>query len=73
MEFILKQMINDEKNNKVEENFSGEKDEVSISYYGENCSCSKTAKCKSSKCLCFLRDEKCTPECHDGKTNCTNK
>ena len=73
MEFILKQMINDEKNNKVEENFRGEKDEVSISYYGENCSFSKTAKCKSSKCLCFLRDEKCTPEYHDGKTNCTNK
>ena len=48
------------------------KDEVSISYYGEHCSCSKTAKCKSSKCLCFLRDEKCSPECHNGKNNCTN-
>ena len=49
-------------------------DEVSIAYYGENCSCSKTAKCKSNKCLCFIRDEKCTSECHGGSaTNCTNK
>ena len=66
-------MTNDEKNSKVEENDSSEKDEVSIAYYGETCSCSKTAKCKSSKCLCYLRDEKCTPECHVGKSSCTNK
>ena len=35
-------------------------DEVSFMYYGENCTCSKNSMCKSAKCLCFLRGEKCS-------------
>ena len=73
MELILKQMLEvAEKEQGQGEMQSDGKDEISISYYGEHCSCSKKAKCKSSKCLCFLRDEKCSPECHNGKNNCTN-
>ena len=53
---------------------SDENDAVSFIYYGEGCSCSKTAKCKSSKCLCFLRREKCSSKCHSElRNNCTNK
>ena len=53
---------------------STEADEVSFMYYGDYCSCSKTAKCKSNKCLCFLRGDKCSDKCHaDLKNNCTNK
>ena len=49
-------------------------DEVSFMYYGENCTCSKNSMCKSAKCLCFLRGEKCSAKCHsDLKTKCTNK
>ena len=53
---------------------SAETDEVSFMYYGDYCSCSKTAKCKSSKCLCFIRGEKCSSKCHaELKNNCANK
>ena len=60
----------DEKVEKVEEQ---EEDEVSFMYYGDACTCSKLSKCKSSKCLCYLRGNKCTPECHDhSSSKCTN-
>ena len=43
-------------------------DEVSYVY------CSKQSKCGTSKCLCFLRDRKCSPECHDTHgSKCANK
>ena len=49
-------------------------DEVSYVYYGGNCNCSKQSKCRTSKCLCFLRDKKCSPECHDTHgSKCANK
>ena len=49
-------------------------DEVSYVYYGGNCNCSKQSKCRMSKCLCFLRDKKCSPECHDTHgSKCANK
>ena len=50
-------------------------DEVSAVYYGdETCNCSRSARCKSSKCICYLRGNKCTSACHsDSKSACTNK
>ena len=47
-------------------------DEVSFLYYGEHCNCSKQSKCRSKKCLCFLRGDKCSSDCHDLKTKCAN-
>ena len=74
MELILKQMMESPMEQEVEAEMEVGVDEVSIVYYGENCNCSKTAKCKLSKCLCYIRNEKCTAECHSGAaTNCTNK
>ena len=73
MELLLKQMEEEDKQEKIEED-TDEEDDVSQMYYGENCTCSKNSMCKSSKCLCFLRTQKCTQECHGNlKTKCTNK
>ena len=65
MELILKQL----EATKVEDGSDDEHkdDEVSFIYYGDSCTCSKNSMCKSSKCLCFLRDEKCTSKCHNDK------
>ena len=62
MELLLKQMEEEDKQEKIEED-TDEEDDVSQMYYGENCTCSKNSMCKSSKCLCFLRTQKCTQEC----------
>ena len=75
MQLILDLLMEWENGTKSEDvGESDENDEVSFIYYGENCSCSKTAQCKSSKCLCFLRREKCSSKCHsEMKNKCTNK
>ena len=72
-ELILKQL--EEKDvQKEDTDCADDEDEVSFIYYGENCTCSKNSMCKSKKCLCFLRGEKCKPQCHnDLKTKCSNK
>ena len=70
MQLILKQLTVETP--KPEE--PDDDDEVTIMYYGDKCDCSKMAKCKSSKCICFIRGVKCGQDCHsDQKTNCTNK
>lgn len=72
MQLILKQLL-ETRATKIEEETT-EKDEVSFVYYGDQCSCSKTAKCKTSKCICYIRGVKCGPDCHGAlKTSCTNK
>ena len=72
MELILSQL--EVENNKLEDEDDDEDDEVSFVYYGEHCNCTKNSMCKSKKCLCFLRGEKCSSKCHqDFKTKCTNK
>ena len=49
-------------------------DEVSFIYYGDHCTCSKLAKCQSTKCLCFIRGVKCGISCHsEGNSKCSNK
>ena len=71
MELLLQNLLEGETS--MDEEESDENDEVSFTYYGQNCSCSKFAKCKSSKCLCFLRGDKCTEKCHNNvKNNCSN-
>ena len=74
-ELILKQLEeSDIKTDDIECDIDEIEDEVSFIYYGENCTCSKNSMCKSSKCLCFLRGDKCAAKCHsDLKTKCTNK
>ena len=59
---------------KDELNEDGE-DEVSLYFYGNGCNCGKTAKCKSAKCICYVRETKCNVECHadQEKHNCANK
>ena len=72
-ELILKQLEENDVQNE-DTDFVDDEDEVSFIYYGENCTCSKNSMCKSKKCLCFLRGEKCKPQCHnDLKTKCSNK
>ena len=72
MQLILKQLLETVETPKPEE--PDDDDEVTIMYYGDKCDCSKMAKCKSSKCICFIRGVKCGQDCHsDQKTNCTNK
>ena len=75
MQMILQQMMN-QTSEKVEiAEKEQEDDEVSFVYYGDTCTCSKLAKCRSSKCLCYLRGNKCTPKCHNdsnGSGKCTN-
>ena len=73
MELILHQLITGtaKEEEVVEEEMD---DEVSFVYYGDFCTCSKASKCKSSKCLCYLRGNKCSPKCHDSSASkCTNK
>ena len=49
-------------------------DDTSHIYYDDRCSCGKTAKCKSSKCICFIRGVKCQSDCHGSyHTKCANK
>ena len=73
MKLILKQMLDTVGSTKTEED-DCETDEVSCLFYGDQRSCGKTAKCKSSKCICFIRGVKCGSECHGSvKTNCANK
>ena len=80
MELILEQltatMAKSETNveNKNEDEDKNEnKDEVSFIYYEDHCSCSKAAKCKSNKCICFIRGQLCSKDCHSSKSNCCNK
>ena len=71
MKLILKQLI-DSLGSTIDE-VECETDEVSCLFYGDNCSCGKTAKCRSSKCICFIRGVKCGSSCHSTtKTNCVN-
>ena len=74
MELILRQLEESEYNHEDGSDDEDVDDEVSFIYYGDNCSCSKNSMCKSSKCLCFLRGEKCTDMCHkETKNKCVNK
>ena len=50
-----------------------ENDEVSLIYYGEKGNCSKNSTCKSSKCLCFLRNNLCSDLCHISISKCKNR
>ena len=72
MEFLYKQKEDSILKEEVVEEDSN--DEVSIFYYGETgCTCSKTAMCKSNKCICFIRDTKCTKYCDNSSTTkCQN-
>ena len=73
MQLILKQLLDTVDSAKTEVG-ECEPDEVSVLFYGDHCSCGKTAKCKSSKCICFIRGVKCGSECYGFvKTSCTNK
>ena len=74
MELILRQLEESEYNHEDMADDEDVEDEVSFIYYGDNCSCSKNSMCKSAKCLCFLRGEKCTDMCHkETKNKCVNK
>ena len=74
MELILDQLTKSKSEPKECHEDLGD-DEVSIIYYDDHCSCSKAAKCKSSKCICFIREQKCSIKCHisNAKNNCSNK
>ena len=73
MDLILKQLEEEVVSSDHEDVEEEKEDEVSFFYYGESCNCSKNSMCKSSKCLCFLRSQKCTSACHDKNTKCSNK
>ena len=71
-ELILNQLQNTGREFEVDENEGS--DEVSMAYYGRGCECSRNAICKSNKCICFIRGEPCSNECHgEVKTKCKNK
>ena len=77
MEILLEQRrmtVSEELEKEVEDGYAQE-DEVSSYFYEDSCSCSKLAKCKSSKCICYVRGSLCNTKCHVGETksNCTNK
>ena len=70
MKLILNQLMDCSSMNLNEEI---SEDDVSHLYYGDHCSCGKTAKCQSAKCICFIRGVKCQPSCHGSShTKCTN-
>lgn len=74
MDLILKQLEEEIVDDEGVQEENEEVDEVSFIYYGESCKCSKNSMCKSSKCLCFLRSQKCTVACHEKQnTKCSNK
>ena len=74
MELILKQLLESVDEDILENPENEESDEVSFYFYGDCCSCTKQAKCRSSKCICFVSGRKCSTECHGGlKSNCANK
>lgn len=73
MKLILQQLL-DSVDAEVDVEIGDDQDEVSFMYYSEHCNCKVNAKCKSSKCICFLRSDKCTEKCHDQMQNkCANK
>ena len=63
----LKQLLETVETPKSEE--PDDDDEVTIMYYGDKCDCSKMAKCKSSKCICFIRGVKCGQDCQISPIN----
>ena len=65
MKLILQQLLTkaNEEVEKVEK--EQEDDEVSFMYYGDAFTCYKMSKCKSSKCVCYLRGNNCNQECHN--------
>lgn len=71
MNLILQQIVKNVKH--VIENDPLDNDEVSFMYYETSCSCNKRAKCKSTKCDCYVNGRNCNDTCH-GQTvsNCTN-
>ena len=79
MEILLDQMRNtvsevlEKEVNRDEDDI--QEDEVSSYFYENSCSCKKLAKCKSSKCICYVRGSLCNIKCHVGekKSSCTNK
>ena len=71
MKLILSQLLHSSSEKLDEEECE---DEISHIYYDDRCSCGKNAKCKSSKCICFIRGVKCQPSCHaSSQTKCANK
>ena len=70
MKLILNQLMDDSSENLNKEVCE---DDVSHLYYGDHCNCGKTAKCQSTKCICFLRGVKCQSSCHGSSpTKCIN-
>ena len=65
MKLILEQMEVKSGQTNEEDKESDEIDEVSMMYYG--CNCTKNSMCRTNKCICYLRDNKCIESCHGTK------
>ena len=73
MKYILDQWEMDDVQN-IEDGEEEDEDEVSRVYYGSQCNCSENSQCRSKKCICYLRDERCGINCHlQTKLKCKNK
>ena len=81
LEVILEEKLESlvkNRNDEKDEDLTADVDDVSILYYesekdDQTCSCTRKAKCQTSKCACFKNNVKCKPFCHpELSSNCTN-